>query len=838
MTAPIPSPDSRPDDAMAADTFGIALESAALGVWDADLVTGRCTYSAQWKRMLGYEPHELADDDPDLWLRLIHPDDRDRAVASGEQHVAGLSERIETEFRLQHRDGRGRAPKSSGRVVSRDGAGRPTRLVGVQTDITRQKQVAHDLALQSERVQLALDAGGIGLWRFEFETGRVFWDARMREIHGIGPGPDEVPRDTWHRRLHPDDAAEAERRNELTITTGAPMRTAYRIVTPAGEVRHVQSLARLVQRDGMPPCLIGNICDVTEQVESALALATEKERLRTTLHSLADAVMATDVDGRLVYANPAALRLVGREDPSGARLDALLPLVDEATGAFLEPAPRVALAAPRTVERLDVALAGPEPRALREVASPVLDAAGAVVGAVLVLQDVTDARRARRDLEYAARHDALTGLLNRSAFETTLAQTLARASPGAPVALAYLDLDRFKVVNDTAGHAAGDALLRLVARGMRRFLPGHATLARIGGDEFAVLYPASGTSEAVDVASRLLAAVENETLVWNERSYRVHASIGVTVVDAPSCSVETASAQADAACLAAKHGGRNRCSVFAQGPGAAERTMREVKLASELTDALGEGRLALHAQEIRDLGREDGGVHVEVLCRMVGRDGAIISPNQFIPAAERFGLMGMLDRWIIENAVRSLAMPGARRDLVASVNLSAQSLGDAETWRFVRDTCAAHGLAPTRLAFEITETAAIGNFDAAADFVRQAREAGCGISLDDFGSGLSSFGYLKRFAIDRIKIDGAFIDGLAGDRFNQAVVTSIRSLARELAVEVVAERIEDAATVEALRSLGVRFGQGYFFDRPRPLGEWLHTAAAVRRRQRTAGVAR
>lgn len=812
------------------ETWRIALESAGVGVWDADLVRERCVYSPSWKQMLGYGAEEL-EDDPELWLRFLHPDDRDRAIESGERYIEGRTERIDTEFRLRHRDGHWIWVLDRGRAITWDENGRPTRMIGVQTEITRQKQAEHDLAMMNERVRLALDVGGVGLWSFESETGRVRWDQRLRQIYGIGPGPEEVPRDTWHRRLHPQDAEEIGRLTGLTEINGEPLKLSYRIVTPAGEVRHLLTLTRLVGTDGMAPILVGSVWDVTEQVQGGMALAAEKERLRTTLHSIADAVVSTDVDGRILFVNPAAERLLQPAESSivGEPLSAVCDVVDETTGKALELSTAAAIRHARTMERReDAAIVRPDGtrRSIRDVASPIYGPDGALAGAVLVLQDVTEARLARREVEHAATHDALTGLLNRAAFEAMLVRAIAQTSGEAALALVYIDLDRLKVVNDTAGHGAGDALLKLAARAMRRLLPAGAAIARMGGDEFAAAFGVEARDEAVEAASGFVKGLQDETLLWENRSYRLHASVGVTMVDSPHLSTEKALAQADAACLAAKHSGRNRYAAYVEGLGAAQRNISEIKAASELNEALAQGRLRLFGQEIRDLDHPEEPFQIEILCRMLGPNDTIILPGTFIPAAERFGLMDMLDRWIIENTVRGLgAAAGLRGGFTVALNLSAQSLGNPDLWLFICGVCASSGVSVERLAFEITETAAIGNFEAAEDFVRKARLAGCRIGLDDFGSGLSSFGYLKRFAIDHIKIDGSFIDGLVDDPFNRAVVASISRLARELKVDVVAERIEDAEAVAVLRSLGVRYGQGFLFGRPEPLDDWLSRAS-------------
>jgi diguanylate cyclase (GGDEF)-like protein/PAS domain S-box-containing protein len=549
-----------------ANRWSFALESADLGVWDSNLITGQCYYSPTWKKMLGYRQDELGDRG-DLWLTLIHPDDRQQAIESGERHVKGLSPQIETEFRLRHKAGHWVWVLDRGRVVEWDKAGKPTRMIGVQTDITDQKNVEHELKLLNEQVQLALDAGQVGLWHFNVETETVLWDRRMREIFGLGPGAREVPRGTWSQLLHPDDAARAEREIEITFETGAPMKTRYRIIRPDGEVRHVSALARLVKHDTSPPTLTGCIWDVTDEVLGAEILAREKELYRITLHSIGDAVLTTDVENRITFANPAAESLLQHSIRHllYLEIDEALGLVDEVTGNPVFLATRLAMATGATVEGEEntvLVQADGERRSLRSLASPLFGLTGNITGSVLVIQDVTAARNLQRQLSHSASHDALTGLMNRVAFEAATKSALGKTGAGNHYALLYIDLDRFKVVNDTLGHAAGDTLLKVVAAMMSETLPASAIVARLGGDEFAALIPSVNLGEASKVADALIANVRTIRLPWDGKLQDIGASIGIAALDDPNLTFSEAMGRADDACYSAKAKGRNRSAVY------------------------------------------------------------------------------------------------------------------------------------------------------------------------------------------------------------------------------------------------------------------------------------
>ncbi len=819
-------------DSAEANRWSFALESAGLGVWDSNLVTGQCYYSSTWKKMLGYREDELGDNG-DLWLALIHPDDRQRSIESGERHIAGEIPRIETEFRLRHKDGHWVWVLDRGRVVEWDAEGKPTRMIGVQTDISEQKNAEHQLMLLNERVQLALDAGQVGLWHFNIETETVSWDRRMREIFGIGPGPEEVPRATWHKSLHPDDAAMAERAIETTYETGAPMKMSYRIIKPDGEVRHVFALARLVRHESMPAMLMGSIWDITEQVLSEEALAREKDLYRVTLQSIGDAVLTTSVDDVVTFANPAAEKLLmrGAAELIGSSVSDALSLVDEGTGRVLTSSTMRAMESRSTVDREENAVvirSDGVRRSIRDLASPIFNQAGAVTGSVLVVQDVTNARNLQRELSHAATHDALTGLLNRRAFELATSRVIGGPHVVGRHALLYIDLDRFKMVNDTLGHAAGDALLRLATSSMKETLPRDAIIGRLGGDEFAALIAVTRFEDADEIAGRLIAEIRKVKLHWDGKTQEIGASIGIAVLDDPALTLSETIARADAACYAAKAEGRNRSAIYDANTGAARQNLASIQAASGILEALSEGRLEIYGQQVRQIAdNTEHTVYIEILSRMIGTDGKIIAPTEFIPAAERFGLMGIVDRWIIEHTLETYGPKLMTMEKVAiAINLSASTISDPTLWEFLQSTMERTQIAPSRLIFEITETTAVNNYEAAEHFVKEARAAGCRISLDDFGAGLSSFGYLHHFKVDSIKIDGAFIEKLSNSRLNQAVVASIGGVARELGVDVVAEHIEDADAVGILRSLGVGFGQGFLFHRPQPLETLLHSLSA------------
>ncbi len=418
-----------------------------------------------------------------------------------------------------------------------------------------------------------------------------------------------------------------------------------------------------------------------------------------------------------------------------------------------------------------------------------------------------------RDLaEHQASHDEITGLVNRRRFEQVL-DDLAATVHGTQRrhALAFLDLDRFKLVNDTVGHAAGDALLRQVADLLRGHIRAADTLGRIGGDEFGLLLPDCPLDRAVATAERLVHALSAHRFLWDGRPFAIGASIGVVGIAEDSRGTGTLLAQADVACYAAKDAGRGRVHVYEGPDQSARHRHAEILTASVLQDAIDSDRLRLVRQPICSLAEPQRIVRYEILVRMLKPDGTLALPATFIPAAERFGLVGALDRWVVARALDSLARwPEDQR---IAINLSGASLADEGLQRFVLSALDQRGFEPGRVGFEVTETAAIRNLAKAVRFIGELRDRGCRFALDDFGSGLASFAYLKNLPVDALKIDGVFTRDL-DDPTQQILVRAIHDLAQALGIKTVAEGAETPEIVQRMRALGLELAQGYALGRP------------------------
>ena len=435
---------------------------------------------------------------------------------------------------------------------------------------------------------------------------------------------------------------------------------------------------------------------------------------------------------------------------------------------------------------------------------------------LIVASDVSEQRQMTERLSYQASHDSLTKLLNRREFEARLGERL--ASPGThDGALLYIDLDQFKLINDTSGHRAGDELLVQLAAMMREKLRPNDILARLGGDEFGVLLSGFRTVEAaVHAAERLRRSLESYVFSWEKRTYTVSASIGAVMLEKAS-TLKELFAHADAACYMAKEAGRNRVHFYSEDDAAITMRLSEMEWASRIRDALREERLMLDFQELHAIqpGTEEP-PHIELLLRLRAEDGREILPGAFLPAAERYGLMPTIDRWVVETALNNIdhLHPSGSSLGICAINLSSASFEYAGLFQVIADLIKDRGIDPHRLMFEITETVAMRDFAASSELIARLRGLGCRVALDDFGAGMSSFGYLKNLELDMVKIDGTFVQELATDRMSQSIVRAVTEIGHQQGLKVVAEWVSSADMVDLLRHMGVDYAQGFALHKP------------------------
>jgi diguanylate cyclase (GGDEF)-like protein/PAS domain S-box-containing protein len=571
------------------------------------------------------------------------------------------------------------------------------------------------------------------------------------------------------------------------------------------------------------------------------ALQREKELAEVTLQSIGGGVITVDENGNVDYMNPVAERYTGWPLPEarGKPLDVIYRVVDEQTGKPIAH-PGGHEAAARDAQNMTVRLLGRggETCAIRDSSAPVHSSGGKLVGSVVLFQDASQIQALAQQLTWQASHDALTGLVNRRDFERRLAGLIEAArADNKEHALMYMDLDNFKAVNDSCGHAAGDELLRQLTTVMQARMRGSDTLARLGGDEFGILLESCPLDQAVRIANGLREAVRDFRFVWQDKTFGIGASAGLVAIDGAD-SVHSVLASADASCYEAKSKGRDRVQVFRRQHGEPRAQNADLDMVSQINHAFELGNFRLYRQKVIALdAKENGTPHYEILVRMVDRSGSLIPPSGFMAAAERFNLLSSIERWVISSLIEFLhgqcasgAIPRNEAGLTSAfyaVNLSGVSINDASFIDFLRQLLTRFQLPRGLLCFEVTETTAIANLTKAAQLMHDLKAMGCRFALDDFGIGMSSFAYLKYLPVDYIKIDGVFVRDMADDAMDQAIVEAINRIAHILGLKTVAEFVEDADILERLRGIGVDYAQGYFIAKPEALVEATDATPAV-----------
>lgn len=553
---------------------------------------------------------------------------------------------------------------------------------------------------------------------------------------------------------------------------------------------------------------------------SRTALEQEHERAVVTLHSIGDAVITTDKQGRVEYLNPVAEQLTAWQcdQAAGQEIEKVFYIINEVTRQPAADPVRRCLSEGRIVGLANhtalISREGDE-YIIEDSASPIRDRYGNILGVVLVFHDVTGDHLAQRQLEYLAQHDTLTGLKNRYYFEQQLEQAVKLASRGEYVsALIYIDLDQFKIVNDSAGHAAGDELLVEAARRFNERTRKGDILARLGGDEFGVILEGTNAAKLEKIAESYNQALEGFKFHWDGGEYEVTCSIGCIVIDEKITTPAEALRQCDIACYVAKHKGRNRCHIYTEEDEHAISMLGEMSVVKEIKAALENDRFELHFQPIKCLSDNAVVIH-EALLRLVQKDGSLTSPGNFIPIAERYGLMVHVDTWVVGYAIQILKEKCENGNSTQiTVNLSGASLGDNSMLNVLKTFARENPLAAKCLILEITETVAVTHIDKASLFIKELRELGIRFALDDFGTGFSSFSYLKHLPVDFVKIDGTFVRDIANDPVDQAMVRSINHIAHSLDKLTVAEFVENEEILDILKAIGVDMVQGYHIGRP------------------------
>ena len=798
-----------------------ALDFAEDAMYVVDLNEGVVRANRAFCRFLGLEPHEVIGRNV---MQLIH--------GEREEDPCPVCR-----ARLDRRDGvfvkeadasmnRWKRPLEIIVKIIRDGSGEPLGVLMALRDLTRQREIERIIRESEHRFRSLSQAAFEGIaihdqgmivdvnQTFAGMLGYEFTELVGASVLDLVPSSSRAT--VIERLQQPTDKPweiEISRRDGTTFPAEVRAR----------DFPYVGRSMRVVA-----------VRDITELKRAQQALFEEKERLMVTFRSIGDAVVVTDVYGRIQYLNPVAEKLFdcSEADVRDMELSTLCRMADEADHQAPLDLVRMCLDRGSVVRsRSGCLFTRRDGRefAVEHSVGPIRDRHGNVIGVVLALRDVSEMRHLARQLSYQASHDSLTGLLNRHEFERRLEYALQSAKDdNKQHVLCYLDLDQFKVVNDTCGHVAGDQLLMQIAALIAPKVRDSDTLARLGGDEFGVLLEACSLSKALDTVETLRQVVVDFRFAWDERTFDVGVSIGVAVICADSGSVTEVLSAADAACYVAKDLGRNRIHVHQLDDVALARHRSEMEWARRLSGAIKEGRLRLCGQPIVALQAGNNLVRHEILVHMLDEDGQMVPPMAFIPAAERYNLMPSVDRWVLSatlswmRRISRFAAP-----MACSVNLSGRSLCDPRFQEFVMSEIRGAGVDPAHIVFEITETAAVANFAQARQFIGSLKRLGCRFALDDFGSGLSSFAYLKHLPVDYLKIDGNFVRDMASDPVDYAMVEAINHLGHVMGIRTIAECVESEAVLDKLKTLGVDYAQGFAISHPLPLDKLIATPGAV-----------
>ncbi len=567
--------------------------------------------------------------------------------------------------------------------------------------------------------------------------------------------------------------------------------------------------------------------DVSYRKSLEVSLSRSKRQAQYTLESISEGVITTDNEGRIDYMNRAAESMTGtdRESAAGQTVGDIFALIDEADRRSLGDPVERCLAMRRRVNMgrraLLVSRDGEQEHSVELTASPIKGPANSITGTVVVFHDVSELRGLTRQMSYQATHDPLTGLVNRREFERRLQEAMDQAhAEDASHILCYMDLDRFKAVNDSCGHLAGDNMLREVATLIRDQVRDSDFVGRLGGDEFGTLLIGCPIEKATQIANDICTAVSDYRFVWQDKIFNIGISIGLVEITQASGTLQDLVSAADSACYVAKQRGRGQVHVYSARDEAIARERGDIQWLRQMQAALHEDRFQLALQSIIATTGQDQGPAYEVLIRLPDERGRVANSAEFLRPAQRYQLMPQIDRWVVSATLSALNAGEIRlpRGRSCSINISGQTLSDEGFLAFVVDSLDRSGVAPESICFEVNEGVVTTDVQHVQRFIEVLHGIGCTFALDDFGSGLGSFSRLKRLPVDYLKIDGAYTRGLPADEINQEMVTAMIKLARTMEFRVIAEQVESQQDFDWLRDVGVDFVQGNFVEEPVPLG--------------------
>ena len=607
----------------------------------------------------------------------------------------------------------------------------------------------------------------------------------------------------------------------------APRRIEMQLINGGETGLWVEAQSSKIEFRGRP-AILTVARDISHRKSLEVSLSRSKRQAQYTLESISEGVITTDNDGHIDYMNRAAEALIGtnRDDAAGHRVGELFSLVDDADRRPLGDPVERCLAMRRRVNMgrraVMVSADGEHEHSVEITASPVRGPSNSISGTVVVFHDVSELRGLTQKMSYQATHDPLTGLINRREFERRLDEAMDSAHAEEAVHIMYyMDLDRFKAVNDSCGHLAGDNMLREIAALIKEQVRDSDFVGRLGGDEFGALLIGCPIEKARQIATDICNAVADYRFVWKDKIFNIGVSVGLVEISHASGTLQDVMSAADSACYMAKQQGRGQVHVYSARDEAIARERGDIQWLRQLQTALHEDSFELAIQPIIAMsGRVDSGPAAEVLIRLHDSQSRPTNSAEFLRPAERYQMMPQIDRWVINAALAAISSGEIKlaAHRCCAINLSSQTLGDESFLGFVVDALDRSGVAPSAVCFEVTETAILSNVQHAQRFIEVLHGIGCEFSLDDFGSGLGSFSSLKHLPIDYLKIDGTYTRNLQSDLVNQEMVAAMIKLARTMEFRVIAEQVEHQEDFDWLRDIGVDFAQGHFVEAPAMLG--------------------
>lgn len=692
-------------------------------------------------------------------------------------------------------------------------------------------ELTKKLEISEERYALAVQGANDGIWDWDLRTNTICYSRRWQKMLGLEHTSISVSPEEWLTRIHDDDRINFKVKlhqhlNSHGFNSGSNFQCEYRILHSDGHYRWMLTRGMaLWDKSGFPYRIAGSQTDITERKELEQSLHKEKELAQVTLHSIGDAVITTDEYGYIKDFNPVAEKLTGwkAKEAEQRSISEVCKIVDSNTRQLLQNPALQAIKEKKSISLSNyptlISKTGQE-FAIGDSAAPIRSTTGDVLGTVLVFHDVTEERGRAKQLAWQAAHDPLTKLFNRKTFMGTVDDAINQLSTsGAQHILCYLDLDHFKAVNDTCGHAAGDQLLRQIADLWRGQIRQTDILARLGGDEFGLLLYNCQLTRAIQIADEFCRNIQSFRFLYDGKVFSIGVSIGIVPMTSRYTNGEHVMQLADAACYTAKNKGRNRLQVYHPDDDSIHQQTKEVQWFSRVTEALDENQFQLYYQTIEAVvaGSMDNRL-CEILLRLPNpRTGKISPPMAFLPTAERYNLMPRIDRWVVDRFLTYLASHQPSPKTIYSVNLSGSSINDESFIVFLEERLKQYPINPQILCFEITETLAIANLQKAADLILNLKKLGCHFALDDFGSGMSSFSYLKYLPVDYLKIDGNFVKEAPTDEVLCAMLQSINHIGHIMGLKTIAEYVENTAVLEKVRSLGIDYAQGYAISYPKLL---------------------